>query len=237
MAGLFHKIKSLFSSTEDAESALPAEDKADFTSKKIHTKIIQPEVEKPKAFLKYQENRAVPENLDIQFAKNMNERSGNFFYCESNAELVKNLESFFIQNKLTQVFCWEDYLRSWLEKNGFNKLLFQSNIEEAQLGLSLCEGLISNEGSVMLSADQATRRTLTVFPNLHIIIAHKKQLKIDIDHAMEEYKFRYDDALPFLLQLGNEIPKYRNVNNKLIINAEGTKNVFVFYSEEPIEFV
>ena len=236
----FNKIKSLFTSEKEVPKNTPASNKENgtevFTSKVIKTKSIIPQEVKPKVFLKYHDKRKLPEGLDVKFASNFSGKQGRFIYCESLEELRKQLSDFCKAKNIKKVCMWEDYLRAYLEARKFDLSKENKTLDNSDAVISLCEGLIAEEGSIMFSAEQNSRRTLDVFPPIHIVLAHKKQLKIDIEHGLEEYKFRYDDALPFLFQLGDNIPRYRNIDNKLIINADGTKDVYVFYSEEPIIF-
>lgn len=239
--GFFNKIKGIFSHEKESdESPLDQQDDSTtdqaFTSKVIKTKSIIPEVVKPKVFIKYNDPRPLPPGLDIKFATNFSGKQGRFIYCATIEELNTQLTEFCRVKQLSRICIWEDYLRTYLEQRGFDWVRDNKPMEQSDVVISLCEGLIAEEGSIMFSAEQNSRRTLDVFPPVHIVLAHKKQLKINIEHGLEEYKFRYDDALPFLFQLGENIPKYRNIDNKLIINADGTKDVYVFYSEEPIVF-
>lgn len=239
--GFFNKIKGIFSAEKESEdqSLEHQEDTTSdqaFTSKVIRTKSIIPQEVKPKVFLKYQDNRQIPPGLDIKFATNFSGKQGRFIYCATLEEMNKQLSDFCRVKQINKISIWEDYLRIYLEQKGFDMVKENKPMEQSDAVISLCEGLIAEEGSIMFSAEQNSRRTLDVFPPIHIVLAHKKQLKINIEHGLEEYKFRYDDALPFLFQLGDNIPKYRNIDNKLIINADGTKDVYVFYSEEPIVF-
>jgi L-lactate dehydrogenase complex protein LldG len=237
---LFNKLKGMFNS-EKEEQQTPNDynkdnDKEAFTAKVIKTKSIIPEEIRPKVFLKYIEPKKLPAGLDIKFASNFSGKQGRFIYCASIDEMRQQLKDFMEAKNIQKFSIWEDYLRNYLEQKGFDFSKDNRGLENSDAAISLCEGLIAQEGSIMFSAEQNSRRTLDVFPKTHIVLAHKNQLKIDIEHGLEEYKFRYDDALPFLFQLGDNIPKYRNIDNKLIINADGTKDVYVFYSEEPIIF-
>lgn len=236
----FNKIKGMFSSEKEepitVHDAKKDNDQEAFTTKVIKTKSIIPEEIRPKVFLKYIEPKKLPAGLDIKFASNFSGKQGRFIYCANVEEMKQQLQDFMEVKNIQKFSIWEDYLRSYLEQKGFDLSKENRGFENSDAAISLCEGLIAQEGSIMFSAEQNSRRTLDVFPKIHIVIAHRNQLKIDIEHGLEEYKFRYDDALPFLFQLGENIPKYRNIDNKLIINADGTKDVYVFYSEEPIIF-
>jgi L-lactate dehydrogenase complex protein LldG len=240
--GFLSNIKNFFSSEKKEPDTIKdvmdqRQEVEDFTTRVIKTTSVRPEEEKPKVFLRYVEKKKMPKALDVKFAKNFCGKQGRFIYCENHAELVTKIQDFCEKMGLDKINIWEAYTRKWLEDRDFVNTNFVKDLEDSKVAISLCEGLIADEGSIMLSAEQNSRRGLVmVFPKVHIIIAHSAQLKIDVEHGLEEFTFRYNDGHPFLFQLEDKISKYRHIANKLIINSEGTKDVYVFYSEEPIVF-
>ncbi len=241
--GFFHSLRNIFASEredtttiKEAEEELFTRREDDIPAKRFTSKPILPTDDKPKVFLKFTDMRKPMKGLDIKFVRNFSGKSGRFIFCESHDELIQKLNEFAEKQGFGKICIWEDYTKNWLEEKGFDKKWVQKNFDGSEAAISLCEGLIAEEGSLMFTAEQATRRTLNVFPPIHIVIAHSKQFKEDIEHGLEEYKFRYDDELPFIFQLGEDVKKYRFINNKPLINAEGTKDVYVFFTDEPIVF-
>lgn len=180
-------------------------------------------------------NKVLPEDSDVFFAENFTKKGGKFVYCSNKAELFDNLTKFLTVNKLTRSFVWEqeliDVLRGEIKDT---KLIFDRQYDISNTAISMCECLVCDEGNILINPFQNNPRPSRVFPNLQIIIASKDQLSVDIEHALFNFSKKYSEPFPFVIDVCNDAKNTRHVANKLVLNSQGTKNIFLFYCEETL---
>lgn len=176
----------------------------------------------------------VPKDLDINFAQNFNSKGGKFIYCQNSTDLIAKLERFLEINNQNKPFIWEDELYPFLKQNLKSSFQIERNLDEAKCAISCCESLISDEGSIIINPNQNRFRPLDGFPSLHIILASKSSMKMDIDHAVSDFLKIYSDFFPFIIDLSKVEKPTRFASNKPVLNSRGTKQIVVFYCEESI---
>lgn len=176
----------------------------------------------------------IPEDLDISFAQNFNSKGGKFIYCLNAVDLISKLESFLNTNGLTKPFVWEDELYPFLKQKLNPSFSLERSLDEAKCAISLCESLIAEEGSLIINPNQNRFRPLDGFPNLHIILTSKSNVKQDIDHAVSDFLKKHSDFFPFIIDLSKVEKPTRFASNKPVLNSRGTKQIIVFYCEESI---
>jgi L-lactate dehydrogenase complex protein LldG len=131
------------------------------------------------------------ESNDVTFAQEFTKVSGKFVYCESVDDLGKKLKYICFENKLQNIFCFEDDLKQLLDEYEIAVCDDKTKILEVNTSISYCECLVARLGSVVVSSKQISGRRLIALPETHIIVAFTWQLVEDLK-----------DALAFLKSLG-----------------------------------
>lgn len=175
----------------------------------------------------------VPHDCDLNFAQNFIQKDGRFVYCISKEELREKLNKFFVINNLKAAFIWEEEILNLLKSDN-NALSYniERTIDVARVAISHCEGLVADEGNIIINSNQNRFRPLEIFPEFHIIIASKKQVKINIEHAVSDFMISRPDEFPFIIDISKEERSIRFALNKSVLLSRGTKNVIIFYCEE-----
>jgi len=171
------------------------------------------------------------EDLDVRFAENFVAKNGKFIYCENKEQLVAYINSLKEQNKWNHIFTWDIRLKEKLSQLGFKQEGESFFMDESDAAISGNFALLANEGAIMLTPDQATNRRLTTFPSHHIILASKKNLRKDLDEAIEDFNKEYIDKLPSLIDLDKE-NKICKANHSRLLNAQGSAELYVFYLDD-----
>jgi L-lactate dehydrogenase complex protein LldG len=184
----------------------------------------------------YNHNRPfveMPHDIDLTFAQNYIEKDGRFVYCTSQTELIEKLSNFFTINNLTTAFIWEEEVLALLKSSETaSSFKIERVIDHAKVAISNCESLIADEGTIVINSNQNRFRTLEVFPEYHIILASKKHVKINIEHAVSDFIIKHPDIFPFIIDIAKEERNTRFALNKPVLISRGTKNVIIFYCEE-----
>ena len=202
-------------------------------TKKLYTTYVPQDILENEIYNHAKTYVEIPHDADLNFAQKFIDKDGKFIYCSDKTELVDKLIQFLKLNQLITIFIWEDSLISLLKERDIeHELKIERVIDQSNVAISYCESLVSDEGNIILNTNQNRFRPLENFPEIHIILASKSQVKLNIEHAVSDYMLKHHDVFPFLLDISPEEKTTRFAMNKPILNSRGTKKVFVFYCEE-----
>ena len=99
---------------------------------------------------------------------------------------------------------------------------------QADVGITLCEALVARNGSIMVSNAGAAGRRLSIYPNIHIVLAYTSQLVMDLKDGLTLIKEKYSDKLPSMISNITGPSRTADIEKTLVIGAHGPKELFVF---------
>lgn len=172
--------------------------------------------------------------LDVLFAENFTASGGKFIFADTRAEFVDILKQLKAQFAWKNIYYWEDEVKEILDGHDSLKISIGSNLENSQAAISLCEYIVANDGSIILSSKQASTRGLSVFPDAHIILADASRLVYNLDAGVKKFNKQHGSELPFLIYLSDKASTENKSTSQLILNATGTKNIYVIFVDEKI---
>lgn len=179
---------------------------------------------------------APDEDLDILFAEHFRANGGQFVFCESQKELINDLNFLMQQNQWTKILCWEDTLQKvfdyWKRSscNNFDYEAGHDNLLDAEVSITTCEALIARTGAVLLSSESQSGRTLSIVPPVHIVIATTNQLVYNIKDVLSLQTAR-EEMLPSMLCFTSTNSRTADIEKTLVNGAHGPKQLFVFMLE------
>lgn len=251
-SGFFSKMKNVFSGNEKVSevetattvetledvvtSVYPVEEQAPLytsrvsdesvTEKEISLRTV--EVSAPKYTL------PVEKDLDIRFATSYTQAGGKFVFCENIKDAVQNLRELKMAHNWNHVFCWENEIKDAFCDNNFQKGAIGYTIETSAAAISLCESLVADDGTIIMNPKQASRRRLHCFPKTHIILADISRLAGTEAEGLEKFYALNKGELPSIIKLGSCNSGHFYDKQRLILNSEGTEDVYVFLVDEVI---
>lgn len=173
-------------------------------------------------------------DLDIKFATSFVEAGGKFIFCESIKDAVENLKLLKQDNRWSHVFCWENEVKDAFYESGFQRNAIGFTIENSDAAVSLCETLVAEDGTILLNPKQASRRRLSCFPKTHIIFTDITHLAGSEMEGLEKFYQLHKGELPSIIKLGRCNTGHFYDKQRLILNAEGPEDVYVFLIDEII---
>lgn len=161
--------------------------------------------------------------LDEQFVQNFKSGGGNFVYCEGEKEVLINLKQIAKEEQFTNLVCFDDKMKSLAERSG----LTAKGIIGKDTTFLQCEYLSAYDGSIMVSGDQTKGRKLNEFSGEYIVIAHPKQIVINLSEALYQIRKEKGNQLPTYIsslkgreiKLQNATPKSKNIYLLLVEQA------------------
>lgn len=112
--------------------------------------------------------------------------------------------------------------------SGYDK----NTLGAAEVGVSECECLVAQTGSVMFSTRASGGRALSILPPVHIVLAKRSQLVGDIGEAYALVRAKYGDNLPDCMGFITGPSRTGDIERILVLGAHGPKELFVFLIEE-----
>lgn len=173
-------------------------------------------------------------DLDIRFATKFIAAGGKFVFCENMKAAIENVRMLKLESKWSHVFCWENEIKDAFCESNFQKGAIGFTIENSDAAISLCENLIADDGTIILNPKQASRRRLHCFPKTHIIITDIAHLAGSEAEALEKFAALNKGELPSIIKLGSCNRGHFYDKQRLILNSEGTEDVYVFLVDEII---
>ena len=256
--GFFSRLKNVFSSTASngtpEDTAYENSSVATLTEEKVENEMTtQPETETVTAPVVRAENiiqkeiqvRTVEvkapvvnmpdeQDLDIRFATKFIEADGKFVFCETMKQAIEDLNRLKEEMGWAHVFCWENEIKDAFCDSNFQKGLIGYTIENSDAAVSLCESLAADEGTIIFNPKQASRRRLKCFPKTHIVITDIAHLTAHEADALDKFKQLNKGELPSVVKLGTCNTGHFYDKQRLILNSDGTEDIYVFLVDEVI---
>jgi L-lactate dehydrogenase complex protein LldG len=101
------------------------------------------------------------------------------------------------------------------------------SLEKCSVGITACDALIGQTGSILLTARSAGGRALSVLPPHHLVIARADQLVPDLPAAFELLTARYGEDYPSFITFITGPSRTGDIERILVLGAHGPKNLTV----------
>jgi L-lactate dehydrogenase complex protein LldG len=95
-------------------------------------------------------------------------------------------------------------------------------------GITECDALVAQMGSVLLSSRSAGGRALSILPPHHVVLARREQLLPDLPTAFALLHERYGDAWPSLVSFVTGPSRTGDIERILVLGAHGPKRLTIF---------
>jgi L-lactate dehydrogenase complex protein LldG len=103
----------------------------------------------------------------------------------------------------------------------------RDTLEACDAGLTECESLVAQTGSVCVTALSSGGRTLSVLPPHHIVVARKEQLVTDLPAAYERLANKYATTYPSFIGFITGPSRTGDIERILVLGAHGPKKLTV----------
>jgi L-lactate dehydrogenase complex protein LldG len=101
------------------------------------------------------------------------------------------------------------------------------SLEGCSVGITACDALIGQTGSILLTARSAGGRALSVLPPHHVVIARAEQLVPDLPAAFDLLSAQYGKNYPSFITLITGPSRTGDIERILVLGAHGPKNLTV----------
>lgn len=168
---------------------------------------------------------------EICFAEAFKNIGGNFVYCANESEFGQNIDSILKAYAFSGVFCNEDDLVDILERHNIPCFSDDKKLETANCALTGCEYLISQTGSIMVSAQTKKSYRIYFTTPVHFVLAYTSQIVKDISQALQCVKSKYDKVPDFITFISGP-SRTADIEKTLVMGAHGPGEIFVFLLDD-----
>lgn len=116
-------------------------------------------------------------------------------------------------------------------KAGFERIATDDSagVRDADLGVTGCDCLVAQTGSIFVSTRSAGGRALSVLPPVHLVIARREQLVPDLPAAFALLRQRYGGHWPSALTLITGPSRTADIEKILVMGAHGPKRLALYF--------
>jgi len=101
-------------------------------------------------------------------------------------------------------------------------------LEACDAGITECDALIAQTGSVLVTSRISGGRALSVLPPHHVVIARREQLLRDLPAAFELLKKKYVAGYPSMISFVTGPSRTGDIERILVLGAHGPKKLTIF---------
>lgn len=102
-----------------------------------------------------------------------------------------------------------------------------TELEQCDVGISECDALVAQTGSVLVTDRSAGGRALSVLPPHHVVLARKEQLLADLPAAFELLQQKYDGNYPSMISFITGPSRTGDIERILVLGAHGPKKLTI----------
>jgi len=177
---------------------------------------------------------ATAEEQFALFAKNAADLKATFKPVKDEAELGVELKALAAaekwqraathNGKLAQAIAKTLVLPTILTNDGYDK----HELERCDVGISECDALVAQTGTVLVTSRSAGGRALSCLPPHHVVIARREQLVPDLSAAFALVKQKYGGNFPSMISFITGPSRTGDIERILVLGAHGPKKLTIF---------
>ena len=169
------------------------------------------------------------------FAKNAADLKAEFHLVSDAKELPAQLAKFAVDNGWKRVATHRGSLTDAALKGTTLTTIYTDKgykvdeMESCDAGVTECESLVAQTGSVLVSSRASGGRALSVLPPHHVVIARSSQMLGDLTQAFAALREKYGvDGYPSLLSFVTGPSRTGDIERILVLGAHGPKRLTIF---------
>lgn len=102
-----------------------------------------------------------------------------------------------------------------------------AQLESCDVGITQCDALVAQTGSVLVTTQSAGGRALSALPPHHIVLARREQMLPDLPAAFVLLRERYGDNYPSLISFITGPSRTGDIERILVLGAHGPKRLTI----------
>ena len=155
--------------------------------------------------------------------------NGKLIIFQTKDELLNQIKKIEQENGKTAYFSYNNEI-----KNNLTELNWTNEITNSNTTITYCDYIIARTGTIMVSSHSVKGRKVLSYPDIHIVITHKKQLVFGLYEAIEKFNNEFKNNFPSFVSFITGPSKTADIEKTLILGAHGPKKIYLFLSNNKI---
>jgi L-lactate dehydrogenase complex protein LldG len=172
------------------------------------------------------------ESLELLFAKNFSNLTGNFIFCEKREDFINSFAHLVAEKEWNDIYCADEPIQQMLKQGSVHFLSEEKDFLKCNIGVTFCECLVARTGSIMTSSRLKSGRRLPVYSNIHVTVAYTSQLVYNLKDAYKFLKKKYDPGFPSQVTAVTGPSQTADIEKTLVKGAHGPKELFLFLIDD-----
>lgn len=167
------------------------------------------------------------ENLEDMFCRKFVQNGGKLIFCETDREIISNIRAAVKEFNWTDIYCYNTSISDILSTA---EIKFKNNIGDllsVPVGMTMCDALIANQGSIVISNESDKKRKLSAIAQTHVVFAAIDKIVPDFKAAIDIMK-KPDNRLPDTIEIISGQSSTTVAECNPIIGAQGPKELYLF---------
>lgn len=110
---------------------------------------------------------------------------------------------------------------TWAADVDFDK----RRLESCDAGLTTCEAIVAQTGSILVSSSENGGRALSILPHVHVVLARADQVVGDLTDAFALTRERHGGRMPSMLSFITGPSRTGDIERILVLGAHGPKEL------------
>ena len=167
------------------------------------------------------------------FAKNAVELKAEFHLVENEAAARNKLREIAEVEAWSQIAVHSAPLTDALLRDSKTPLFWVEpgysvdELERSPVGITECDALIAQTGSVLITSRSAGGRALSILPPHHVVLARREQMAPDLTAAYEIVRRKYTPHFPSLISFITGPSRTGDIERILVLGAHGPKRLTI----------
>lgn len=179
---------------------------------------------------------AVGKTLDEQielFRQNAQALRADFLVCADAAEAIDSIKTLAANEGWKKIGFHEcDLARTMVGALGLPSVKTDggyalNDLESCDAGITGCEALVAQTGSILISTRHCGGRALSVLPPHHVVLARRNQMVPDLTVALGKAREKFGDAVPSLFSFITGPSRTGDIERILVLGAHGPKKLTI----------
>ena len=171
------------------------------------------------------------DGADFTFVERFKENGGIFVYFESKENFLDAMKQYVVENQWEPLCSTSKKMHEIFKDSGITLSRDYTTKRKKTVSITDCECLIAHTGSVVVTDKCAGSRAAYSNADVLLVFASPSQIVASMKDAIHLVKEKYGSARPSETVIISGASKSTEIDNQLVIGAQGIKQIALFLVE------
>ena len=172
------------------------------------------------------------DGADFTFVERFKENGGIFVYFESKENFLDAMKQYVVENQWEPLCSTSKKMHEIFKDSGIALSCDYTTKRKKTVSITDCECLIAHTGSVVVTDKCAGSRAAYSNADVLLVFASPSQIVASMKDAIHLVKEKYGSDRPSETVIISGASKSTEIDNQLVIGAQGIKQIALFLVEE-----